>query len=314
MKPIRLSEADVCAALDSPLSGSIITLPHGAGRLRIERLTLAPGVSVCVRRGFLKEPFALNGQDCDGFELAFQLGSVRSVFLQGALVLEHAEPILTVYRGRGDHQFEVIEQPTRDATFIEFSFEPDALRNLSIELEQTLHGLLEGGKSFGSTRMVVQPIPHMLSQVARRLVLSSANGPLGLTLRRDAFDLLHLVATERLGAQPNDNSAIAIRAGELIRSNLANPPSVTDLARIADVTASRFLDMFRNQYGVSPSKFVRVERMHRAKERLQNAPAEVTVNQLAWELGYRSTSHFVQAFRHEHGVTPAAFARNAQDV
>lgn len=162
--------------------------------------------------------------------------------------------------------------------------------------------------------MAALPIPHMLSQAARRLALSSPNGPLGLTLRRDAFDLLHLVTTERFGAQPNDNSAIAIRAGELIRSNLANPPSVSDLSRIANVAASRFLDLFRQHYGMSPAKFIRTERMYRAKERLQNATEDMTVNQLAWELGYRSTSHFVQAFRHEHGVTPAAFARNTSDV
>ena len=314
MKPIRMTEAYVCSVLDSPLSGSIMSLPHGAGSLRFEVLTLVPGVTLAVRRGFLKEPFALSGKDCDGIELAFHLGSERRVLLEDRLVFEHTEPVLTVYQGRGDQEFEIIEKPTRDATFVEFTFTHEALRELSVDLEQALLHLLSAGKSFGSARMHVQSLPPALSQAARRLALSSTNVPLQLTLLRDAFNLLYLFTTETFGAQPRSDDMIAVRAGEILRSNLANPPSVAELARIIDISVSRMLDVFQQYYNLSPSRFVRAERMRRAKERLQQDPVEVTVTQLAWELGYRSTSHFVQAFRHEYDVTPAAFSRNKPNI
>lgn len=308
MKPIRMSEVEIRAALNSPRVGSTLNLPHGAGHLRFEMAQLAPGVYMTVRRGFLKEPFALSGTDCNGVEIAFQLGTQRSVFLDGREVMTQREPVLCVYEGHGKQTFEILEQPSRDATFVEFNFEPGAVKELCSVTDRTVKMLLDSGTKIGSARAHVQPMPARMSEVAWRVAADETGGSQSLTIRRDAFDLLALFAAEAVQSAACQNRRFALRAAEIMRANLSDPPDIQTIARRFDVSISRLTGLFMEEFNLTPAKFLRDERMRRAADRLRQD--QITVGQLSWELGYKSTSHFVQAFRQFHGVTPAAFARN----
>jgi AraC-like DNA-binding protein len=305
MRPVRLSEHELATCFVGTATAP--ALPHGAGRLRFDRLELTPGVSVTIRRGFLDRPIAIHGSDCGGLEVAFQLGTHRRVSVNGHEVLTERQPVLAAYETAGGHPFEILEEPARDAGFVEFGFAPGTTAVFGEALATALAGLLKEPSAVGSARLASRPLAPELARLAWRMVRPGVNEALRpLALRRDAFALLGLLAATNPDCRADDDRARARRAAEILRARLADPPDLAALARAVGSSKHRLAAAFRHEFAVTPVLFVRAERMGRAAQRLR--AGRVPVARLAWELGYRSTSHFVQAFRAWHGVTPARFA------
>lgn len=309
MRPVRLSEYELATCFVG--SATAPALPHGAGRLRFDRLELAPGASVTIRRGFLDRPIAIHGRDCGGLEIAFQLGTNRRVSVNGHEVLTERQPVLSAYETAGGHAFEIHEEPARDAGFVEFGFAPGTTSIFGEALETALDRLLAEPSAVGSARLASRPLPPELARLAWRMVRPGVPESLRpLALRRDAFALLGLLAATNPNGRAEDDRAKARRAAEILRARVADPPDLAALARAVGSSKHRLAAAFRHEFSVTPVMFVRTERMRRAAQRLR--AGRVPVARLAWELGYRSTSHFVQAFRAWHGVTPARFAERLE--
>lgn len=317
MKAISLDERDVLrlvSTASAPAGGGrpSIVLPHGAGRLQFEQFEIAPGVTVVVREGSLDKPLSMSGQDDHGVEIAFQLGTTRRIAIDGLPILAEEQPILSVYAALGGQRFEIIEEPARDAAFVEFSFSPGAAASLCPALGRSLATLLDQAPSVGTARLFSRPLSPAMAETAWRLVrpeVSELSRP--LAARRDAFALLGLLTAENLRDPPTDDRNRALQAAEILRSRLADPPELSALANAVGLSPHRLSAAFRGEFDLTPSLFVRAQRMQRAADRLRSGP--VPLAGLAWELGYRSTSHFVQAFRAWHGMTPARYARMPGD-
>ncbi|HEY5935007.1 MAG TPA: AraC family transcriptional regulator [Kofleriaceae bacterium] len=72
----------------------------------------------------------------------------------------------------------------------------------------------------------------------------------------------------------------------------------------------RFITLFREAVGLTPKRYCRVLRFHRAVERLGTEPA-VPWSELALEAGYSDQAHFVREFHALSGVTPTTFRKLA---
>ena len=97
--------------------------------------------------------------------------------------------------------------------------------------------------------------------------------------------------------------AIAWIAGR-IRSRRGDVP-IGALRDAAGIPAPRLAARFREQVGLTPKAYARLERFRHAAERLRagEAPADVAV-----VAGYCDQPHLTQEFRAFAGVTPAAYA------
>jgi len=71
------------------------------------------------------------------------------------------------------------------------------------------------------------------------------------------------------------------------------------------MSRSQLFRKFRALTGMSPSDFIRVTRLRKAALLLlkENAP----VSQVAEEVGFTSTSHFISAFKKLFGTTPKQY-------
>ena len=122
------------------------------------------------------------------------------------------------------------------------------------------------------------------SLVARfRKVLSPATGQPGTTSRDMAF-LAHV--------------------REVVRLHIADPYYTTRSAA-ADLTISRMHlnRRLRTVTGMSTHEFIRTIRLDTAYEILLHT--DIPVSAIAARVGYKSVSHFAQAFRERFGATPA---------
>ena len=97
-------------------------------------------------------------------------------------------------------------------------------------------------------------------------------------------------------------------AGELLLKNLSSPPDVMELARTIGVSRTKLYHGFNQLFGVSPMEYLRIKRIEKAKLMIKNK--DLSMTQIAYTLGYSSSSHFAKAFRDFFGMPPSYYRQN----
>ncbi|MET0900089.1 MAG: AraC family transcriptional regulator [Mycobacterium sp.] len=118
-------------------------------------------------------------------------------------------------------------------------------------------------------------------------------------LQRDRYERLVRVAARHVTASP------VAAALDYIAANLADPLTVTELARQANLSPSAFSRLFRKVTGCSPYQFVKEKRLHLARKLLEEGRLGVT--DVSRSVGYTSLSHFIKEFRNRFGATPGDY-------
>ncbi len=89
----------------------------------------------------------------------------------------------------------------------------------------------------------------------------------------------------------------------IIEENIADENfGVPDLAERMNMSRSNLLRKVKKLSGLSVSVFIRQVRLYNAREMLKDD--SVTVSEIAYKVGFNSTSYFTKCFREEFGYTP----------
>lgn len=91
---------------------------------------------------------------------------------------------------------------------------------------------------------------------------------------------------------------------DYIEANLANCIGLNDLARIAQISPSYFLRLFKQSTGTTPHRYVTKRRIELSKRLLKE---ELPIVEVAIMCGFASQSSFAKAFRRVVGVTPKTY-------
>lgn len=81
--------------------------------------------------------------------------------------------------------------------------------------------------------------------------------------------------------------------------------SVRDLANLSGRSLSSFNREFKATYHTPPKQWLQERRLSFSKELLENQ--EVSVTEVALQVGYENVSHFIKAFKSQYGVTPKKY-------
>jgi len=95
---------------------------------------------------------------------------------------------------------------------------------------------------------------------------------------------------------------------EALLSDLENPPPLEELARICGCHPQYLSRTFSETSGTTISLYLRRLRIERAAELMSNG--RMNISEASLEVGYRSLSHFSQAFRAEKGLTPSEWLKS----
>ena len=82
-------------------------------------------------------------------------------------------------------------------------------------------------------------------------------------------------------------------------------PSIGELARLARMSASRFLLAFRKEYGTTPYGYLQNLRMNRALALLQES--DLSIGEVAARVGYGNSGHFAGLFKRAYGIGPKGY-------
>ena len=98
----------------------------------------------------------------------------------------------------------------------------------------------------------------------------------------------------------------------LIEEDLRQVPKPSQLARVVNLSPSRFNHLFKTEIGTSPLQYLKVLRMERAKVLLTNT--FLSVKEIMASVGVNDPSHFVREFKKNCGLTPSQYRRTHTDT
>ena len=91
----------------------------------------------------------------------------------------------------------------------------------------------------------------------------------------------------------------------LFSQNLDSDLSVAELATLAHLSPSHFVQVFRQSVGMTPHQYVKRQRIAKAKRLL--AEGHLSIAEVALAAGFANQSHFGEAFRQLVGATPKRY-------
>lgn len=98
---------------------------------------------------------------------------------------------------------------------------------------------------------------------------------------------------------------IFMQARQKIHMNFAENWSVENMAKLVNMSESRFYTLYKKIFGISPAKDLSQKRIQTAQALLMRN--DITVEQAAKLTGYTNQYHFIRQFKQFTGTTPGKF-------
>jgi signal transduction histidine kinase/DNA-binding response OmpR family regulator/sugar lactone lactonase YvrE len=182
----------------------------------------------------------------------------------------------------------------------ETDFLPVLLLTARATSEATVAGLDAGADDYLTKPFAVAELAARVSSLITRRRRLAERFRVGAGLRVAVID----------GADVSDDPFVD-RLREVVHEHLSDEAfGIEALADALGQNRSTVYRRLREATGQTPSAFLRLARVERAAELLQQGQG--TVGEVAYAVGFKSVSHFSQAFKSVHGVSPSAFARGAR--
>jgi len=93
-----------------------------------------------------------------------------------------------------------------------------------------------------------------------------------------------------------------------VEANFASNLKLGELARLCGMSLSTFKRQFVKLYGEAPGKWLLRRRLQLAQRLLKHS--DKTVNEISFQCGFESASHFIRVFRNEFEFTPIQYREN----
>ncbi len=94
-------------------------------------------------------------------------------------------------------------------------------------------------------------------------------------------------------------------AKKIILERMTQPPSLQQLADEIGLSLKKLKEGFKQLYGSTVYKFLLDHKMNHARQLL--GTGSYNVNEVALQLGYSNSSHFIDAFKKKYGTTPKKY-------
>ncbi|MBP2231659.1 AraC-like DNA-binding protein [Azospirillum agricola] len=101
------------------------------------------------------------------------------------------------------------------------------------------------------------------------------------------------------------------KARDILEENLIDPPSILELAHRVGINDCKLKKGFKALFDTTPFGYLKERRMIAARSALLEG--DVSVTEVANQVGYTNLGHFAAAFRKQFGTPPKGFKKLSQD-
>lgn len=94
---------------------------------------------------------------------------------------------------------------------------------------------------------------------------------------------------------------------EVLRNNFLSGISITDMARLCEMSLSMFKNEFKRNFRTTPHKWITEQRLSHA--RVQLLTSNRSIADIAEECHFNNSSHFIKLFKERYKTTPSVYRR-----
>lgn len=134
--------------------------------------------------------------------------------------------------------------------------------------------------------------------IATNLWIESVTNVLYMHILRNYCTTSSVLESTRIGL----TTAQLRHVEEFATENISREITLTEMAEVAGVSRFHFAHMFKRSMGVPPHQWLISRRLDRAKDLLRTT--DLSITEIAFEVGYQSQSHFGHVFRRATGMSP----------
>ncbi|MFB0937446.1 MAG: AraC family transcriptional activator of pyochelin receptor [Candidatus Azotimanducaceae bacterium] len=168
------------------------------------------------------------------------------------------------------------------------------------------------GKPIIEKKPTNQSVKIILHQLFQQKINQSLKS---LYVKGKVYELLSLYFnisdennTEKCPFMANEEVVSQIKqAKDIIIEQMASPPTLEELSKIVGLNIKKLKMGFKELYGMPVFTFLFHYKMEHAKKLL--AINGNNVNEVATQIGYSTSSHFIVAFKKKFGITPKQFTK-----
>ncbi|WP_026954952.1 helix-turn-helix transcriptional regulator [Algoriphagus vanfongensis] len=120
---------------------------------------------------------------------------------------------------------------------------------------------------------------------------------------REFFLMVHSrIQSQHISSElPHQDLNKLKQAKAFLGANFSNPPTIRQLSKEVSLNEQKLKTGFKEAFGQTIRSYVTELRMDQAKVMLREG---IPVSEVALNLGYKSVSHFIAAFKKKYGSTP----------
>lgn len=94
---------------------------------------------------------------------------------------------------------------------------------------------------------------------------------------------------------------------DIMEQNYTRPVSINELAWLSGRSLAAFKRDFRSVYNMPPAEWIKIRRLDKAKEILENS--FLSVADVCYTVGFENTAHFARIFKERFGIPPSSLRK-----
>lgn len=154
---------------------------------------------------------------------------------------------------------------------------------------------------------IQEELQHGIDRHTKQIVSSNIETLLNHCVRFYDRQFITREVTNRHVIDRFEETLVDYFEGELPRKQ--GLPTVKYCAEQVCLSPNYFGDLVKKETGKTPQEYIQLATINRAKELL--AEGELTVSEVAWQLGFKYPHHLSRFFKKVVGLTPAEYRRTA---
>ncbi|PLW68927.1 GlxA family transcriptional regulator [Pseudohalioglobus lutimaris] len=152
----------------------------------------------------------------------------------------------------------------------------------------------------GSVNSIADLMVHLVEDWYGHSIASTVENQFSPEIRRP-----FRAAAYQTGGETSHHDELVLEAQQWLRDKLAAKPTIAQLAAFLEVSPRTLNRRFHLATGQSPRAWLQELRVSQARELLRHS--NLTVSEIAWQVGMSDLSHFGKLFRQHVGMTPGAY-------
>lgn len=168
--------------------------------------------------------------------------------------------------------------------------------------QEKIDELYLGRKMSEKETILVNEIISCKMNNPTKLIYLNAKAHEFISLKIDEITYENKMSMHTPSNLSNYNMAKMDMARSILIANMSKPPSIDELAKLVGINSTKLKKDFKTAFNTTIYGFLRDKRLELSKQKLYDK--ELTIAEVANEVGYSNPSKFAKAFRTKYGINP----------